>query len=176
MNLNAISATWAPRLLSILRIVAGVLFLEHGTQKLFGFPVRMGGGSAPALFTLFWFAAILEIVGGAMIILGLFTRPVAFILSGQMAFAYFIAHAPKSPFPALNGGGRVHSVLLPLPLPRRRGRRSVEPRRAAPRTVLRPGESGRPRFPLRVGAGRPGTRERMRMLAHRHPRSSGFPA
>ncbi|KQO54041.1 MULTISPECIES: DoxX family protein [unclassified Methylobacterium] len=104
MNLNAISATWAPRLLSILRIVAGVLFLEHGTQKLFGFPVRMGGGSAPALFTLFWFAAILEIVGGAMIILGLFTRPVAFILSGQMAFAYFIAHAPKSPFPALNGG------------------------------------------------------------------------
>ncbi|CAA2100374.1 hypothetical protein MBUL_00638 [Methylobacterium bullatum] len=104
MNLNAISSTWAPRLLSILRIVAGVLFLEHGTQKLFGFPVRMGGGAAPALFTLIWFAAVLEIVGGALIILGLFTRPVAFILSGQMAFAYFIAHAPKSQFPALNGG------------------------------------------------------------------------
>lgn len=104
MNLNAISATWPPRLLSILRIVAGVLFLEHGTQKLFGFPMRMSGGGAPALFTLLWFAAILEIVGGALIVLGLFTRPVAFILSGQMAFAYFIAHAPKSPFPAINGG------------------------------------------------------------------------
>ncbi|CAA2144117.1 DoxX family protein [Methylobacterium bullatum] len=104
MNLNAISSTWGPRLLSVLRIVAGVLFLEHGTQKLFGFPVRLDGGVAPALFTLFWFAAVLEIVGGALIVLGLFTRPVAFILSGQMAFAYFIAHAPKSPFPALNRG------------------------------------------------------------------------
>ncbi|KQO65668.1 MULTISPECIES: DoxX family protein [unclassified Methylobacterium] len=104
MSLASLSTTWAPRLLSILRIVAGLLFLEHGTQKLFGFPVRMGGGAAPAMMSLLWFAAILETLGGALIILGLFTRPVAFLLSGQMAFAYFIAHHPKSPFPALNGG------------------------------------------------------------------------
>ncbi len=105
MNANALASTWAPRLLSVLRVVAGLLFLEHGTQKLFGFPVRMGGAATgPALFTLLWFAAILETVGGALLVLGLFTRPVAFLLSGQMAFAYFIAHQPKSPFPALNGG------------------------------------------------------------------------
>lgn len=104
MNLDAISSAWAPRLLSLLRIMAGLLFLEHGTQKLFGFPVRMGGGGAPAMLSLIWVAAVLETVGGALIVLGLFTRPVAFLLSGQMAVAYFMAHAPKSPFPALNGG------------------------------------------------------------------------
>lgn len=104
MNANALAATWAPRLLSLLRIVAGLLFLEHGTQKLFGFPMRMGGGAGPEMMSLLWFAAILETVGGALVILGLFTRPVAFLLSGQMAVAYFLAHAPKSPFPALNGG------------------------------------------------------------------------
>lgn len=104
MNANALAATWAPRLLSLLRIVAGLLFLEHGTQKLFGFPVRMGGGAAPAMLSLLWFAALLETVGGALIVLGLFTRPVAFLLSGQMAVAYFLFHQPKSPFPALNGG------------------------------------------------------------------------
>lgn len=104
MNLNAISATWAPRLLSLLRIVAGLLFLEHGTQKLFGFPARMGGGAAPDMLSLIWFAAMLELVGGALVIVGLFTRPVAFILSGEMAVAYFMAHASKGPFPALNGG------------------------------------------------------------------------
>lgn len=104
MNANALASTWAPRLLSLLRVVAGLLFLEHGTQKLFGFPVRMGGGAAPAMLSLLWFAAILETVGGLLIVLGLFTRPVAFLLSGQMAVAYFIAHNPKSPFPAVNGG------------------------------------------------------------------------
>lgn len=104
MNVNALSSAWAPRLHSILRIMAGLLFLEHGTQKLFGFPARMGGGGAPELLSLIGLAAVLELVGGALIVLGLFTRPVAFILSGQMAVAYFMAHAPKSPFPALNGG------------------------------------------------------------------------
>ena len=104
MNTTALSTTWAPRLLSVLRIMAGLLFLAHGTQKLFGFPPRMGGGAAPELISLIGLAGVLELVGGALIVLGLFTRPVAFILSGQMAVAYFMAHAPKSPFPALNGG------------------------------------------------------------------------
>ena len=104
MNLAALSTTWAPRLLSVLRIMAGLLFLEHGTQKLFGFPARMGGGAAPDLLSLPGIAGSLELVGGALIVLGLFTRPAAFLLSGQMAVAYFLAHAPKSPFPALNGG------------------------------------------------------------------------
>ncbi|NEU14189.1 DoxX family protein [Methylobacterium sp. BTF04] len=104
MNTAARASTWAPRLLSILRIVSGLLFLEHGTQKLLGFPARMGGGGAPELLSLMGAAGLLELVGGALILLGLFTRPVAFLLSGQMAVGYFMAHAPKSPFPALNGG------------------------------------------------------------------------
>ena len=102
MNTTALSATWAPRLLSVLRIMTGLLFLAHGTQKLLGFPPRAGG--APELLSLIGLAGVLELVGGALIVLGLFTRPVAFLLSGQMAVAYFMAHAPKSPFPALNGG------------------------------------------------------------------------
>lgn len=99
----AMIAAWTPQLLSILRIVAALLFLEHGTQKLFGFPPPMNG-TGPAAFTLIWFAAVLEFVGGLLLLAGLFTRPVAFILSGEMAFAYWIAHAPRSPFPVLNGG------------------------------------------------------------------------
>ena len=104
MSLASLSTTWAPRLLSILRIVAGLLFLEHGTQKLFGFPLRMGGGAGPAMMSLLWFAAILETLGGVLIILGLFTRPVAFVLSGEMAVAYWMFHAPRNFYPTLNGG------------------------------------------------------------------------
>ena len=104
MNFDAISTTWAPRLLSVLRIMTGLLFLAHGTQKLLGFPPRSGGGNAPDLLSMIGAAGLLELIGGVLIILGLFTRPVAFILSGQMAVAYFIAHAPRSPFPTLNGG------------------------------------------------------------------------
>ncbi|WP_375408399.1 DoxX family protein [uncultured Methylobacterium sp.] len=104
MNLDAISTNWAPRLLSVLRIMTGLLFLAHGTQKLFGFPPRSGGGNAPELISMIGAAGILELVGGVLIVLGLFTRPTAFILSGQMAFAYFIAHAPRNVFPSLNGG------------------------------------------------------------------------
>jgi putative oxidoreductase len=92
---------WAPIFLSVLRIVVGLVFLEHGTQKLLGFPAS---DSMPGMLTLSWFAGVLELVGGALILIGLCTRPVAFILSGQMAFAYWMAHAPKSPFPVLNGG------------------------------------------------------------------------
>ena len=93
---------WAPRLLSVLRIVAGLLFLEHGTQKFFAFPVRVT--AAPHLVSLLGLQGCLEVVGGVLIILGLFTRPVAFVLAGNMAVAYFMAHFPKSFFPALNGG------------------------------------------------------------------------
>lgn len=100
---DALAAEWAPRLLSVLRIVAALIFLEHGTQKLLGFPPPMNG-VGPAAFTLSWFAGVLELVGGSLLLAGLFTRPVAFILSGEMAFAYWLAHAPRNAFPLLNGG------------------------------------------------------------------------
>jgi len=103
MKTQTLATEWAPRLLSVLRIVAALIFLEHGTQKLFGFPPR-ASGMGPATFSLLWFAAVIEIVGGVLLLLGLFTRPVAFLLSGEMAFAYWLSHAPRSPFPALNGG------------------------------------------------------------------------
>ena len=91
--------TWSPRMLSVLRIMTGLLFLEHGTQKLFAFP-----GPGPALTTLLVVQALIELVGGILILIGLFTRPVAFILAGDMAVAYFMAHAPRGFFPTLNGG------------------------------------------------------------------------
>ncbi len=100
---NDFFETWNPRLLSVLRIVAALLFLSHGTAKLFGFPhVAMFDGVT--IGSLFGIAGIIEIVGGVLLALGLFTRPVAFILSGQMAVAYFMMHAPQNFFPILNGG------------------------------------------------------------------------
>jgi putative oxidoreductase len=105
MKTQTLAAEWAPRLLSLLRIIAALIFLEHGTQKLFGFPPRMGGAmTGPAFLSLLWFAAVIEIVGSVLLLLGLFTRPVAFVLSGEMAFAYWLSHAPRNFFPALNGG------------------------------------------------------------------------
>jgi len=95
-------ATWLPRMLSVLRVITGLLFLEHGTQKLFSFPPSANPG--PALFSLLGFQGIIEIVGGILILIGLFTRPVAFILAGDMAVAYFMRHAPRDFFPLLNGG------------------------------------------------------------------------
>jgi putative oxidoreductase len=95
-------ASWSPRMLSVLRIITGLLFLEHGTQKLFGFPLAPNPG--PALFSLLGVQGILELVGGFLILVGLFTRPVAFILAGDMAVAYFMRHAPRDFFPLLNGG------------------------------------------------------------------------
>jgi len=85
-----------------LRIVTALIFVEHGTQKLFGFPA--GGDPQPPLVSLDGLAGILELVGGALVLIGLWIRPVAFVLSGFMAVAYFMAHAPKSFFPAINGG------------------------------------------------------------------------
>jgi putative oxidoreductase len=95
---------FAPYMLSILRIVTGVIFMEHGLQKHLAFPARAAGAKAPDLLSLQWFAGAIEIVGGILIIFGLFTRPVAFLLSGEMAFAYWMAHAPRNVFPVLNGG------------------------------------------------------------------------
>ena len=95
-------AAWEPRALSVLRIVTGLLFLEHGTGKLLGFPPS--DHAAPTLLSLIGVQGVLELVGGFLILIGFFTRPVAFILAGDMAVAYFMAHAPKSFFPTINGG------------------------------------------------------------------------
>lgn len=97
--------SWSPRLLSVLRIVSAYLFMLHGTAKILGFPA-MPMFANVSLTSLTGISGLLELVGGALLLLGLFTRPVAFILSGEMAFAYFIGHATKgSPlFPILNGG------------------------------------------------------------------------
>jgi putative oxidoreductase len=101
MNGDTLQTVWAPRVLSILRIVAALIFFEHGASKLFGFP---SPGFSPEAWSLPWIAGVLETVGGALLFVGLFSRIVAFILSGEMAFAYWLAHAPKSPFPVVNGG------------------------------------------------------------------------
>jgi putative oxidoreductase len=97
--------TWTPRALGLLRIVVGYLYLSHGSAKLLGIPhVKMFENVQ--LFSLMGFAGVLELVGGALILIGLFTRPAAFILSGEMAFAYFMAHASRGTplVPSLNGG------------------------------------------------------------------------
>ena len=92
----------APHFLSLLRIVTGLLFLQHGTAKILGFPPsEMAGGVSLSLPGL---SGVFELVGGALIVVGLFTRPVAFILSGMMAVAYFMAHMPKNFWPINNGG------------------------------------------------------------------------
>jgi len=101
--LTSFHAQWAPRLLSVLRIITGFLFIEHGGQKLFAFPPSGHGGPVP-LLSLFGLAGMLEFFGGLLILLGLFTRPVAFILAGEMAVAYFMVHAPGGFWPLLNKG------------------------------------------------------------------------
>ena len=101
MNSNLITR-WTPQLLSVLRIVTAFLFIEHGMQKWLNFPVP---AKAPVeLMSLAGAAGMLELVGGALLLVGLFTRPVAFLMSGLMAFAYFIAHAPQGFWPLVNHG------------------------------------------------------------------------
>ncbi len=97
--------SWAPHVLSILRISAAFLFVQYGTTKLFAYPgaVIPGGGTA-SLTSLAGVAGALELVGGALLLVGLFTRPVAFLLSGEMAVAYFVGHAGQGFWPVLNGG------------------------------------------------------------------------
>ncbi|ACE91294.1 DoxX family protein [Rhizobium phaseoli] len=94
-------SAYRPYGLAALRIITALLFIEHGTMKLFGFPASQMSGSLPPLML---FAALLELVGGILILVGLLTRPIAFLLAGEMAVAYFMAHAPNSFFPAVNQG------------------------------------------------------------------------
>jgi putative oxidoreductase len=96
---------WAPQILSLVRIVAAFMFILAGTSKLFAFPVGMPpDGSTAQPMTQVWVGGVLEAFGGALILLGLFTRPVAFLLAGEMAVAYFQFHAPQSFWPTVNAG------------------------------------------------------------------------
>src|SRR5688500_8716211 len=101
-----IPASWSDKLLSVLRIVAGLSFMQHGTSKFFGLPPFPMEGPLPPMLLA---AGTIELVGGALLVLGLFTRPVAFIASGMCAVGYFMAHGSKSFFPAANGG---EAILL----------------------------------------------------------------
>jgi len=94
----------APQLLSLLRIVAALMFLQNGTVKLFGWPMPMPAGATAQLLTQVGIGGLLEFVGGTLLLVGLFTRPVAFILSGEMAIAYFQFHAPQDFWPIVNQG------------------------------------------------------------------------
>ena len=100
-DLKSVAAAWAPRLLSVLRIIFGFLLMPHGMQKLFGFPVPAGAGMPPFVQYL---GGGIEFVGGLLILLGLFTRPAAFIVSGMMAVAYFMVHASGGFWPIVNKG------------------------------------------------------------------------
>ena len=103
MAMDGFLETWAPRMRSVFRIVLGLLFIEHGSAKLFHFP-EVASFDSLQLFSLIGLSAVLELVGGVLLLLGLFTRATAFILSGEMAVAYFMVHAPRGFFPLLSGG------------------------------------------------------------------------
>jgi putative oxidoreductase len=98
-SLNATLEKGRPYILSVLRIVVALLFIEHGLQKYFGFP-----SAGPPMTMLLYVQGVIEIVGGILLLIGAYTRVVAFILAGDMAVAYFMAHFPRSFFPAVNGG------------------------------------------------------------------------
>ena len=100
-GLDAALDPYRPYMLSILRIMVGLLYLQHGTAKIFNFPPQ---NDMPAYPKPEWFAGRIELVGSTLMVLGLLTRPVAFVLSGEMAFAYFMSHRPRGFFPLLNGG------------------------------------------------------------------------
>ena len=92
---------WSPEILSLARIAFGVTFIEHGTQKLFSFPLEPVGGLGPGMLL---FVGLLETIGGALVTFGLFTRIAAFLLSGEMAIGYWLLHVPQSVYPIMNGG------------------------------------------------------------------------
>ena len=101
--MNDTLSAWAPRALSVLRIIAGLLIIQHGMGKIIGFPVYPAYAAVQPM-SMIGAAGFIELIGGALLILGLWTQPVAFILAGEMAFAYFIAHFPKGFHPLINGG------------------------------------------------------------------------
>jgi putative oxidoreductase len=101
--MEILNHTWSERMLSVLRIVAALLYLQHGLAKHFGFPHVVAFGNLQTI-SLIGLAGLIEIVGSLLLLLGLFTRPAAFIMSGEMAFAYFIAFASRSFFPIVNQG------------------------------------------------------------------------
>jgi putative oxidoreductase len=100
---QTLANAWAPRLLAVLRIMSALLFLEHGLVKVFGFPPGAAPGPQP-LLSFFGIAGLIETAGGWLLLIGLFTRPVAFLLAGEMAVGYFTVHAPLGFFPAINAG------------------------------------------------------------------------
>jgi putative oxidoreductase len=104
MDTQILETRWAPRILSIARMVSALIFFEHGLQKHFAFPPPPQPMPSPPLMSLYGVAGVLELVGGALLFFGLFTRPVAFLLSGEMAIAYWYSHAPNSLYPLLNRG------------------------------------------------------------------------
>ena len=109
-NIAARWRSWSPQLLSLLRIVTAFLFIQFGTAKLFVFPGPIAPGAGPMpLGSLYGIAGLIETVGGSFLLLGLLTRPVAFIVAGEMAVAYFHSHAPNGFWPLLNGG---HGAVL----------------------------------------------------------------
>ena len=97
-------SVWAPRILSVLRIMSALLLLQHGTQKFLGFPPYPAGRSAPAMMGMSWWAGVIELVCGVLLVIGLFSRPAAFLASGMTAVAYWYAHAGQNFYPILNGG------------------------------------------------------------------------
>ena len=101
--MNDTLAAWTPRALSVLRIITGLLIIQHGMGKLLGFPAYPAYANVQ-LMSLSGAAGVIELIGGALLILGLLTQPVAFILAGEMAFAYFISHFPRGFHPLINGG------------------------------------------------------------------------
>ena len=132
-GVSTLRSEWEPRVLSIVRIVTGLLYLQHGLNKMFNFPptpthVPYGEN----MFSLVpGVAGLIEVFGSLLLIFGLFTRPVAFIMSGEMAIAYFYAHQPRNFFPLLNAGNVGNPVLFHLPLFVRRRWRLLEPRPTA---------------------------------------------
>ena len=103
MTLNETCAAWSPRILSILRIMSGLLLLQHGTAKILGFPALPQFANVQ-IASMSGIAGLIELIGGALLVLGLFTRPAAFVVSGMCAAAYFMAHASRSFYPIANGG------------------------------------------------------------------------